>query len=166
MHDLGHIAFINKCLVVVKISTKKSKRVRLSAGTRCFCTTGMRLWVLTAAWLYFYSSPWKKHFSTFIRKQGARLLPLLPTDGTLCRSINVSIWTQENTSFFPVRVVKCWHRLPRDVVESPSTEVFKTQLDTVLGNLLSFTLKVLDYMISRGVFQTKWFSDYRLSVLQ
>lgn len=26
-----------------------------------------------------------------------------------------------------MRVVKHWHRLPRDIVESPSMEIFKTQ---------------------------------------
>lgn len=36
--------------------------------------------------------------------------------------------------FFMVRVVK--HRLPREAVKSPSLEVFKTQLDTVVGNML------------------------------
>ncbi|KAK4823967.1 hypothetical protein QYF61_008353 [Mycteria americana] len=37
--------------------------------------------------------------------------------------------------FSTVRVVKHWHRLPRKVVESPSMEIFKTQLDTVAGNV-------------------------------
>jgi len=38
--------------------------------------------------------------------------------------------------FFPVRVIKHWHRLPREVVESPSSEIFKGHLDAVLGNWL------------------------------
>ena len=38
--------------------------------------------------------------------------------------------------FFYIRVVKQWNRLPRAVVESPSTEVLKTQRDTVLDSLL------------------------------
>ncbi|KAK4830662.1 hypothetical protein QYF61_012542 [Mycteria americana] len=42
--------------------------------------------------------------------------------------------------FFPVRVTKCWHRSPREVVESPRLEIFKSHLDTVLGNLLQVTL--------------------------
>ncbi|PKU44314.1 hypothetical protein llap_5366 [Limosa lapponica baueri] len=39
-------------------------------------------------------------------------------------------------NFFPVSVAEHWNRLPREVVESPSLEVFKTHLDTFLCNLL------------------------------
>ena len=38
--------------------------------------------------------------------------------------------------FFTVRMTKHWHRLPREVVESPSLEIFKSHLDMVLGNRL------------------------------
>ena len=38
--------------------------------------------------------------------------------------------------FFTERVVRCWHRLPREVVDVPSLEVFKTRLDEALGNLV------------------------------
>ncbi|GAB0191308.1 hypothetical protein GRJ2_001596100 [Grus japonensis] len=38
--------------------------------------------------------------------------------------------------FFTVRVVRPWHRLPREVVEAPrSLAVFKARLDGALGNL-------------------------------
>jgi len=32
-------------------------------------------------------------------------------------------------------VVRCWNRLPREVVDSLSLEVFKTRLDEALDNL-------------------------------
>ena len=38
--------------------------------------------------------------------------------------------------FLTVRVTKHWHRLPREVVESPSLELFKSHLNTVLGEQL------------------------------
>ena len=45
-----------------------------------------------------------------------------------------SINTRKN--FFPLRVMEPWNRLPREVVESPSLEIFKTRLDKVLCSLL------------------------------
>ncbi|KFQ36177.1 hypothetical protein N332_09773, partial [Mesitornis unicolor] len=38
--------------------------------------------------------------------------------------------------FFTVRVVRHWHRLPREAVDAPSLEVFKARLDTALSSLL------------------------------
>lgn len=37
---------------------------------------------------------------------------------------------------FTVTVVKHWNTLPREVMESPPSEIFRTQLDMVLGNIL------------------------------
>ncbi|KFV19670.1 hypothetical protein N340_06613, partial [Tauraco erythrolophus] len=39
-------------------------------------------------------------------------------------------------TFFPHRVVRYWNRLPREVVDAPSLEVFKARLDEALGNLV------------------------------
>ncbi|PKU36065.1 hypothetical protein llap_13633 [Limosa lapponica baueri] len=38
--------------------------------------------------------------------------------------------------FFPVRVVRPWNRLPREVVDAPSLEVFKARLDGALSDLV------------------------------
>ena len=39
-------------------------------------------------------------------------------------------------NFFTMRVVRCWNRLPREVVDAPSMEVFKARLDGALGSLV------------------------------
>ena len=38
--------------------------------------------------------------------------------------------------FFTERVVRYWNRLPREVVDAPSLEVFKARLDGALGSLV------------------------------
>ena len=38
--------------------------------------------------------------------------------------------------FFSERVVMQWHRLPKEVVESPSLEVFRNHGDMALGDIV------------------------------
>ncbi|KFR13578.1 hypothetical protein N306_02327, partial [Opisthocomus hoazin] len=38
--------------------------------------------------------------------------------------------------FFTLRVVRHWHRLPREAVDAPSLEVLKARLDGALSNLV------------------------------
>jgi len=35
--------------------------------------------------------------------------------------------------FFTMRVVKPWHRFPREVLDAPSVETFKSRLDRALS---------------------------------
>ncbi|KFO84984.1 hypothetical protein N320_01581, partial [Buceros rhinoceros silvestris] len=39
-------------------------------------------------------------------------------------------------TFFTLRVVKHWQRLPREVVDAPSLETFKVGLDRPVRNLI------------------------------
>ncbi|KFR13879.1 hypothetical protein N306_00428, partial [Opisthocomus hoazin] len=38
--------------------------------------------------------------------------------------------------FFTIRVVRPWHRLPREAVDAPSLAVFKARLGRALSNLV------------------------------
>ena len=38
--------------------------------------------------------------------------------------------------FFTERVVRCWNRLPRELVDAPSLGVFRAGLDGALGSLV------------------------------
>lgn len=48
----------------------------------------------------------------------------------LCALFANSIWHN-----FPVRMVRPWHRLPREAVATPSLEVSKARLDGAWSNL-------------------------------
>ena len=45
--------------------------------------------------------------------------------------------------FFPVRVVKHLHRLPREAVAAPSLAVFKARLDGALRSLVKWKMSLL-----------------------
>jgi len=42
-----------------------------------------------------------------------------------------------------MRVVKHWHRLPREVGDAPSLEMFEVRLDGALSNLIWFKMSLL-----------------------
>jgi len=59
-----------------------------------------------------------------------------------------------------MRVVKPWPRLPREVVDAPSLETFKTRLDGALSNLTQVKMSLLSaaglgWMAPEGPFQPK-----------
>jgi len=42
-----------------------------------------------------------------------------------------------------MRVVRPWHRLPREVVDAPSLETFQARLDGALSNLIQLNMSLL-----------------------
>ena len=74
---------------------------------------------------------------------GARLFSVVPSDRTRGNRHKVKqrkLQLKMRKNFFPPRVTEPWPRLPREAVESPSLEIFKTHLDKVLCSLLWVTL--------------------------
>ena len=70
---------------------------------------------------------------------GARLFSVVPSDtkkGKRHKLEHRRFHMKIRKDFFTVMVMVHWNKLPREVVDSPSLEVFKTCLDNLLSNLL------------------------------
>jgi len=84
-----------------------------------------------------------KYLKDGCQEDGARLLPVVPSDrtrGNGHKPKQRKFQLNMRKNFFTLRVTEPWPRLPREVVESPSLEIFKTHLDMVLCSLLWVTL--------------------------
>jgi len=84
-----------------------------------------------------------KYLQGGCQEEGVRLFPVVPSDrtrGNRHKMKQRKFQLNMRKNFFPLRVTEPWPRLPREAVESPSLEIFKTHLDTVLCSLLWVTL--------------------------
>jgi len=80
------------------------------------------------------------------RKDGEGLFTRVCSDrtrGNGCKLKESRFRVDIRRKFFTMRVVRPWHRLPREAAAAPSLAVFKARLDGALSNLVWWKMSLL-----------------------
>ena len=108
-----------------------------------------------------------QYLKTSFKKGGERLFSRACSDRTSGNDFKLKggrFRVDIRKTFYRVRGVKHWNRLPREMVDAPSLEAFKARLDGALSNLIQLKMSLLiagelDQRTFQGVFQPKAFYD-------
>jgi len=80
------------------------------------------------------------------RKDGEGLFTRVCSDRTRangCKLKDGRFRLDIRKKFVTIKVVKHWHRLPREAVDAPSLAVFKARLDGALSNVVQWKVSLL-----------------------
>jgi len=77
-----------------------------------------------------------KYLKGGCQEDRARLFSVVPSDRTRGNWHKLKFHLKMRKNFFTLRVMEHWNRLPGEVMDSHSLEIFKTHLDKVLCSLL------------------------------